>query len=469
MRYTLFVTFFRTLALVGAAVSWPALALNKGAEEILKIAASYKGQLSISVVALSDKAASSEVVSFKSDAPIKPASILKILTSSLVLREFGPDFVFETPIYIKRVGKETTITIRGQGDPSLTTEEAWLIARQIRMRGITEIDTLIIDNTAFGTEARSPIGQRAYQTGPSAMAFNFNSVGFSICPGEKKNQKAIVSGDPWESGVTVQNNIITVSGSGEGYSVDEGGGYLSYVLKGKIGEKADCETFYRSVDAPGEYFGKTVTKLLSSVGVRVAKEPKIGVVAADSKKLFTHTSKPLSSIVNDLNHFSTNFIGEQLVYLLGRKRAGGNERYQFNRGEGVSKLMNYAQELGLKAENCVLVDGCGLSHQNKITARVLTAALDVSAKDPSIAPEFETSLAVAAKSGTLKKRDFIPATMVLRGKTGTLDGVSSLAGYLYTKQGKKLAFAIIQNGVSSKNTAIIVEDKLIRALYQLQL
>lgn len=391
--------------------------------------------------------------------PLKPASVLKLELSAVALRELGADFNFETEIRSDEIkkGRVDTLVIKGGGDPDLTIESLWLIARRVKKRGIRSIGTLVLDGSAFATQ-RSRSGARAYETGSSPLAFNFNSVAIDVCPGPSVGAPAVIAADPWESDVKVDGTVKTVAGAVSDIGVAERGD-LSYRVSGKIGAKAACATFYRSVPSPEEYLGRTFVNLLKSLGISVERRTISSSSKDDTEQLFVHRSKALSLIIQDLNHFSTNFIAEQVLHQLGGEGSG-----VLDRARGLEQLNKDLAGRGFDRSEYELFDGCGLSHSNRISARILTALLRGAYGDPVIGPEFVTSLSILGKNGTLKRRESGIGTALLRGKTGTLDGVSSLAGYLNTKKGSAFAFAFLQNGIASKERATSIEDALIRYL-----
>ena len=112
---------------------------------------------------------------------------------------------------------------------------------------------------------------------------------------------------------------------------------------------------------------------------------------------------------------------------------------------------------------CNIVDGSGLSHENLVNARTLGNILVSISKNPSISIEFENSLPTLGKSGTLKNAHYLPSAVVLRAKTGTINGVRGLAGYIYSQRGRKYAFVIMQNNVTHTN-AISLEKKLVNLI-----
>ena len=438
-------------------------------KNISALVSGLKSQIGISVIDLDSNGQT--IFEYKSKVPLKPASVLKVVTSAAVLSRLGPEHVIATKIFADGLekGVAKTLYIQGAGDPSLNIEAAWLMARQLKTHGLKKFIKLVLDDSLF-SESRTPVGQRAFQTGSSALSFNYNSIGITVCPGEL-GDSAKIQTDPWEVGATIKNEVKTVSGSGQVFSVssiDRKKQPFAFAVKGKIGRYSECETVFRSVENPVNYFGATFLSLIKSIGIDAPKGFEIGVVPKSSELLLTHESKEAKHLVEDLNHFSNNFIGEQLLYILGDKfpqSSSEDAPGRFDLSLGVKRLGDYLLNLGCSEDEFALFDGSGLSHANRLSPRVVTRILQAVFADDAIRPEFENSLSVALKSGTLKKRAFEPPGIILRGKTGTLDGVSSLAGYLITDKGKRLAFAILQNGVPSKDQAVATENKIVHLLF----
>lgn len=416
--------------------------------------------------ALHDLHSGREMIAINAAQALKPASVLKVLTSFAALAELGPDYRFETEIlsFGKRDanGRLAGLVMRGGGDPELTLESLWLLARRIRKEGVRKIETLYLDGSRFLSEHQRQ-GERAFQAGASALSFNFNSVEFRVCPANAVGGGAGVTVDPIESGIKLNGVICTVAGSGGTFSIDEIGaddgpydGALAYRLSGTIGRGRGCETFYRSVRDPKRLLANTLRAFLGSQGIEVAH-----IVLADTpagaKRLFTHDSKALSLIVEDLNHFSTNFIAEHLMYVLGPVGDG-----RFDRERGLAHVGAVLRHYEVPTAGLVMMDGSGLSHENRVSANTVVETLIRGAQQPAFGIEFLKSLSVAGRNGTLKTRVFdSEGMMVLRGKTGTIDGVSSLAGLVSGASGRSAAFAILQNQVSSKERAAKFEEQLV--------
>jgi len=417
----------------------------------------------ISIVDLSTGEA---VYERNSEKPLKPASVLKLLTSAVALSDLGPDFRFQTKLFSEGVagGEVQTLYVKGGGDPSFTTEDMWMLARTVKRRGMERVGAVVLDISDFATlTARE--GQRAYEAGSSALALNFNSIAFEVCP-SRTGIPAKVNVDPWELGVNTKGTIVTSRGRSVKFGIDElrgtqgENGKLTYLVKGSIGGLHPCAIIHRSVPDPAHYFGVVFLSHLRLLGVQAPDGARRGRTPDNATLVYSHSSKSLSQVIEDLNHYSSNFTSEQILTVLGTSEDGRKSREA-----GLSKLDEYIKGFGVSETEFRFEDGSGLSHLNRASARIFTTILLEMQRDEELKPEFEKSLSVYGRSGTLKKRKFKPKNIIVRGKTGTLNGVSSLAGYVVDRNGKKFAFAILQNGVTSKSQAALLEEKIVGAIY----
>jgi D-alanyl-D-alanine carboxypeptidase/D-alanyl-D-alanine-endopeptidase (penicillin-binding protein 4) len=393
---------------------------------------------------------------YNADSLLKPASALKLVTSYVALKELGAEHRFETLIYSTDIknGHVDKLVIQGGGDPDFKIEELILLVRRLKQVGISSINQLIIDDTKF-TSNLSRSGIRAYEAANSALAFNFNSITFIICP-TKIGQPAQVNWDPYELNILSQGAITTAKGSVKNYLIDE----ISpnkYKLSGVLGIGNNCATSFRSVADPRTYFETVLREQLTlhSINLKSIKHEGTDV----TNLLFRMQSKGLASIIDDLNHFSNNFIAQQLIYALGQEQG----RYDYNRG--LEKVLTYSKKLVTDNNNFIFEDGSGLSHNNRISARLLLAVMNAIWNNVEQKVEFERSLAVLSQSGTLKDRRSL-ANFHLRGKTGSINGVNALAGYLYqnSNENKNYAFALIQNGNKDRDFFLKREDKILSIL-----
>lgn len=409
------------------------------------------------------------VFRYNSEQPLKPASLLKVVTATAALSELGGEYRYRTEVLgAPLIGHHAPrLVIKGGGATDLTIETAWILARRIKLLGIKEIGKLEFDRSLFQV-ARERVGQRAYESGSSPLSFNFNSIAISVCPA-RPGEAAVVLPDPWESGVRITGAVKTAGkAGGSDITVDEvpnQSGEIVYRVAGQIGSKEKCRTIYRSVADPVRYFGQVLARILEMLGVKVERlsfsEP---TDRGELEVFFTQESKPLSLVVRDLNHYSNNFVAEQILYAL-----GGLSGQPWSRESGLKRIQVFLSQNQISTQSMELSDGSGLSHDNRISADAIVKVLRLAARSPAISAEFESSLSTGEKSGTLKDRVFSPPGehAVVHAKTGSLTGVSSLGGFIYTKGGHRLAFAIILNNTTSKDKAIAFEDQLVGKLYEI--
>ena len=390
--------------------------------------------------------------------PVKPASVLKLFTTAAVLSVLGPEFQYTTNLVTTGPASNPILYLIGSGDPSLTIESVWTIGRELKMRGLDHVAQVVVDSSAMtGSVPRG--GARAFLAGSSAAVFNFNSLGVGACP-TTVGAPARLFVDPWELGASVKGLVRTVGGSGDDVSVTERAADGSYLASGAIGVGHDCVRIYRSVETPEVYLGRVLTTVLKTLGVTVDKGSATGTAPQQARLWYQYKSKPLSLIVRDLNVYSNNIIAEQLLATLGAEASG-----QLDRENGLLRLKNFLDRKGVSSAGLDLYDASGLDRDNQITAQALTRVLEYASKDSAIAAYYEAALAAPGGAGTLSRRNFQPSQMVIHAKTGSLSGVSSLAGYLYGRSGRKIAFAIIQNG-AERESAHRTEDQLVQAIYQ---
>lgn len=412
-----------------------------------------------SAVVIAERNSGKEIFAHQKALPLKPASVLKLAVSVAALSELGPEFRFTTEALgrINDHGVVPKLVIRGSGAPDFTIEAAWLMARGLKLRGVKRVESLIADDSAFQTKF-SRNGQRAYETGASALSFNFNSLTFLICP-TVPGQPARVSVDPFEVPVKIIGSVTTGRGAGT-VSVDEverqDKHFMNFLVGGQLGVHEDCRKVYRSVKDPVQYFTSTFVDLLQEVGIEVSGNWERAAAGGATDLLYKAESRPLRDLVSDMNHFSNNFIANQLLLAVSNDGSWTG---------GLQVLESLLSKVSQGQAQAQLVDASGLNHENRVSAESLLRLLQEGLGDPRVGPELLYSLPVGDQSGTLKDRPF--DAPLVRAKTGTLDGVSSLAGLVQARSGHEYLFVIIQNGMGSWDKAKAIEDKIVAAVARL--
>lgn len=436
-------------------------------------------EVGISVVRVAD---GSSVFEYKAEKLLSPASVMKVLTSATALKVLGPEYQFPSEIFTEvppRIsGKVGNLYFRGHGDPSLVSERLWKLAVELAERGVKEVDGIVIDNSLF-VDPLSPTGPDPYQAGSSATAFNFNALAINI---NRVDGDIVVRLTPGSGYVPVMDKVRQKKKGKERTplsmiikpaSLNEHGFWAKageVVISGDMG--AQDETIYRSLENPEAYLGFALAYSLESAGIKVRGRVGLGKVPPSAEKVYTWKSPEISEILRDLNRFSNNFSANQVLFHLGQ---GEDGRYSLARGTVV--LGRFLQTLGIPSSAYDIYDGSGLDKRDKLTPAVVTRVLSWAAGDFSVAPYFVSSLSRFGASGTLRKRDlkdggvvkvnsftsFDPSQAVW-GKTGTFNGVSSLAGYAASSSGEILAFALFINSMPSKDWAKDFEERVVSAI-----
>jgi D-alanyl-D-alanine carboxypeptidase/D-alanyl-D-alanine-endopeptidase (penicillin-binding protein 4) len=199
------------------------------------------------------------------------------------------------------------------------------------------------------------------------------------------------------------------------------------------------------VEEPALYTGRVFAKLLTEAGIALRGRVRRGTVPPDARLLYTHRSKPLSLILQDMNKWSNNFIAEQLLRTLGKESYGSPG----TREKGLRVVQNYLGGIGIPADSYQLDDGSGQSRGNRLSAAELVSVLEAMAHNSPWQAEFMASLGLWGMDGVVERRfSASPARGLLRVKTGTLEGVAALSGYARSTEGKVRAFSLLWNGTS---------------------
>ena len=204
--------------------------------------------------------------------------------------------------------------------------------------------------------------------------------------------------------------------------------------------------------------GHLLKTALIEKGVHVRGEIVSGTVPSEAHSVAKHLSPPLTDILRLMNKPSDNWIAELLFKTIGAEVIG--EPGTWKKGRGV--IADFLEEIMGEPPAHRFVDGSGLSRYNLLNAELLTRLLVYMYHNFEVMPEFLASLPIAGVDGTLKNRmQGVSAEKVLRAKTGTLSGVSALAGYTVTADDEVFAFGIlISHYVGPARSARSIQDKI---------
>lgn len=401
-----------------------------------------------------------------------PASNLKLVTSACALRMLGPRFRFRTDFLTTRDSGTGVrdLVVRGFGDPTIadqTSLELWRsdggvdkaynlphgievalerIVERLERCGLREISGDIVVDDSYFENKRLGDGWTVddepwfYGSQTGALALNENIVTVVVRPGIRTGIPTTVEAAPDTRFVQLTNRSSTIkSGTANALSFTRVRGSNEIVVTGSLPLGQRRVVRYMTVDDPGLYMGHVLRDILTQRGISVTGIVLRRKIRGNHRLLFRNHSVPLRSIVYWLNKTSDNFYAEQLLKTIGRVVIG-----EGSWEGGLKVVRKFLRGLGLTTSYRI-ADGSGLSRYNLVTPRMLTKVLAAMRGDQA----FVSSLPVAGEDrgyGTLRKRmKQTPAEGNLRAKTGSIEGVSTLSGYVKTLDDKTLAFSIMTN------------------------
>gem|GEM_PF-111012 len=400
---------------------------------------------------------------------LNPASNAKLFTSAAALSLLGPGFRFETEFLFdgdprrpaptpkpgEKKAPKQNLYVRGGGDPSITSETLWRIASDLYGRGLRKITgDIILDENYFDQEMvgagfDQETSDRAYMAPPGALSLNWNSIGVHIAPAFKTGQKAFVAADPESDFITLENKTYTrgrraVRRLNVTSAPSEDKKKQVVTVTGRIPVGSADAYIWRKVDDPGLYFGHTLKRFLQMRGIQVKGEVRKGPVPTGGvTTLVLHRSQTLDAVLKFVNKNSSNMVAEHLVKTMGARIFGPPGSWR----SGLYAIERFLDvEAGLKPGTYILKNGSGLNDVNRFSAHQVNQILLAMWRRFPLSPEYMSSLGIAAEDGTLQFRmTGTPAAGRLRAKTGTLENVSALSGYVQTVGGERWAFSIIAN------------------------
>lgn len=398
---------------------------------------------------------------------VMPASCLKTITSAAAMHFLGSDHTFTTTLEAGGTTDPTGVLhgpliIRGGGDPTLgssrvdgsvsspTLLQEW--ADAIKAAGIHEAAGGIVgDDSYFPWEpipddwTWSDIGNY-YGAGTSGLCFNDNLYLLYFKPGRSIGQPAaIVRTEPPMSVIQWINDMKT----GPAGSGDQGDIY---------GSPASNKRWVRgTIPAGGEFAIKgampdpaagaafLLSEKLKAAGVQV-KGPIRGAEGRSplntSRTLLSrHESPPLRSIVRTLNKQSFNLYAEMFLMNIAKTTSGSRE-------SGIAAEREYLQKLGVPLEGMTIMDGSGLSRRDTVTADGMARLMGALQREPYF-DAWKDSLPVLGVDGDLRNRETTsPLKGKVKAKTGLISKVRGLCGYLETRSGRTICFALLANQYS---------------------
>lgn len=387
-------------------------------------------------------------------ASFNPASTMKLLTSAVALDEMGPSYTWKTEVYTDGSVNDGVLTgnlyLKGYGDPQLTIERFWLLLRELRSRGVREVrGDLVLDQSYFDPESADPArfdGQprRAYNALPTALMVNFNSTILRLTP--LANSVASYA-DPLPANTLLVNDIkLDQAPCGEwrdrlDIQLQPDNGQTRLQLKGSYSAACGEKTAAFNLGDANQTVVGMFRELWPQLGGQWRGNWRLGTVPATATQLVVYTSPPLADALRNLNKFSNNVMARNLFLTLGAEVMGAPA----TPAKSTAAVKSWLAGQGLSMPELVLENGAGLSRIERISPDSM-ALLLLDMSHSALFSEFESALPIMAVDGTMKSRGKGSA---IAGhahiKTGTLEGVKTIAGYVLDSSGRRFAVVFFIN------------------------
>ncbi len=429
-----------------------AIALPNEVRVALKQANIPQSSVSIEVREINSRV---PLISVNAKQAMNPASTMKLLTTYAGLELLGPSYTWKTEAYLD--GKlekgvlQGDLILKGYGDPKFNVEQFWLWLSELRARGLREIQgDLVLDRSFFKLSEHDPAEfdndpMRAYNVGPDALLLNFNTLRIRYLP--DGNRLKVIS-EPALGGMQLDNQLAPQSAPNcenwdDAIRIQPRGD--SVVLQG--GYPSECGEREQNLNVMPHtrYVAAVFNAIWQELGGTLKGNTREGTVTGTAQLFATHYSAPLSEIIRDINKFSNNVMARQLFLTLGTQTTT-----PATIPLSIQAMKDWLAQKKLNFPELVLENGAGLSRHERVSAQHLAQLLQSAANSPLNA-EFTASLPILGVDGSVKKRlKESAAASHAHLKTGTLEGVKTIAGYVRSKSGKEWVIVFLINHPNAK-------------------
>ncbi|WP_082232130.1 D-alanyl-D-alanine carboxypeptidase/D-alanyl-D-alanine endopeptidase [Halobacillus massiliensis] len=398
------------------------------------------------------------------DLRLKPASNMKLITGAAALDTLGPEYQFTTEVLaegeVKGNGKmlQGDLYLKGKGDPTLMVEDLEAMAQSLKEKGIRQVkgdviaddswydDIRLSEDISWNDETNYTAAQISALTVSPNEDYDAGTVIVEAYPSDQKGEPAEIKVTPENDYVKIVNKAKTVAkGETKDISIEREHGTNQIVIEGEIPLDSSRSRAWVAVDAPAMLALDLFEEALKKQGIQVKGKQSYGKTPESAELLVSKESMPLKDLYIPFMKLSNNGHAEVLVKEMGRV-----EHEEGSWDKGLDVVEAFLSEVGVNTNTLRIRDGSGMSHVNNIPANEFTKLL-YEARDKDWFPAYLKSLPVAGDSdrlvgGTLRNR--LAGTAAegnVQAKTGSITAVSTMSGYVTTKDGKELVFSILLN------------------------
>lgn len=407
------------------------------------------------------------------------ASNAKVLTAVAALKGLGGGFRWRTSVYAMTAPDDTgTVTgnlyIKGRGDPVLSVDGLRQLAHDVAARGVHVVEgNLVVDAGYFDNAyepphfEEQPKERAAFRAPVASLGVNRSAYTVTVLAQPEGKTRVTVEPKLGDYLKLTKDEVISVSEGRTRLRLEAKvrRDQIALELTGQIRRGQGSWDLRRRVDDPARFAAEVFVRALAEQGVKLgSRSITFGTVPLVGAKLIAaHDSPTLADVLRSMNKHSDNYIAECVMKTLGAETKAAPAATW---ADGQAALRGRLLEVGMtgtfRSNN-----GSGLFASTEVSAKQLVGVLAAAHKDYRIGPDLVASLPVGGSDGTLARRwKGKPAQGRVRAKTGTLDKVTTLAGYVGVESGHLLGFAILVNDIpgGQRGVARAMADEMVEAM-----
>lgn len=416
-----------------------------------------------------------------------PASTQKILTALAALLQLGPDFRFNTTLEshhpITNGVLHGDLIARFSGDPTLTREQLHKMVATLKNRGIKAIEgDIIIDTSVFASHDKAPGWPwndmtQCFSAPPAAAIVNRNCFSVSLHPAPEAGDIAFIRIASYYP-VQMFSEVRTLAKSSPEVKYCElnvvSGEFNRFTLTGCMAQRSEPLPLAFAIQNGASYAGEIIKDELKQAGIQNHSRLKKQTIPTSPGNILSQAqSAPLYDLLKIMLKKSDNMIADTVFRTIGRQRFGVPGTWRTG-ADAVRQILH--QKAGIDLGNSIIVDGSGLSRYNLTSPATMMKVLQYIARHDQ-KMNIISMLPLAGYDGTLRYRAGLHSAGVngkISAKTGALQGVYNLAGFITTASGQKMAFvqfisgyAVLPEDQTDKRTSLVrFESKFYKDIYK---
>ena len=408
---------------------------------------------------------------FNADVSMNPASTMKLVTTYAALEMLGPTHQWKTEFYtdgtLNNGILQGNLYLKGGGDPKLNMEKLWLLMRDLRANGVQQVTGDLILDRNFFNQPQLPVfnddgndKNKPFLVKPDSLLVNLKALRFVA---RNDGGKVLISVEPPIASIKIDNQVKAVNakqctGDVRYNPVPQADGSVLVTVSGQLADGCNSQTYLSLLDH-ATYTAGAVRAIWKELGGSIQGQDRQASVPKNSKLLARAFSPDLAEIIRDINKYSNNTMAQQLFLSLGaqfRNDADGDDAKAAQR-----VVRQWLAKKGITAPHLVMENGSGLSRAERVSAREMAQMLQAAWQSP-YAAEFISSMPIAGKDGTMRKR---LKTTAMNGqahiKTGTLNTVRAISGFSRDSNGNTWAVVAILNDPRPWGASAILDQVLL--------